>query len=236
MIKQSLFVGAGLLACISVGAQAEIIVGGPASNPAPRTATLGNGNFEADSGSPLPYTSVTNWFNVSGADTINFGQTGGMGGSPEANSQGAFLFQQRISANSLGHAVTGAGEVFDIDFYGNRFGGGYNDDESFLVYLFTSTTGVDADTVEGDITILDTTSFDVLSGWENYTQDGIYTTSAADIGQTVYLGMSVSNDTGNDVFPRVDVITWEVTVPEPASLALVGVGALAMLGRGRQQA
>ncbi len=213
---------------------ATIIVGGPAT-ASPFSPTLANGNFEADSGSPLTFSAVTNWHNIEGDDaSVNLGNTGGMGASPEVNSQGAFVFGQ-MAGNDVGHTVATAGEVFDIDFYGNRFGGGYAGDEGYEIKLFTTTAGsVDASTGTGDITVLSTTAFAILQGWNNYTQDGIYTTTAADVGQTIFLGVDWDNGAAGTHFPRIDVITWEVTpVPEPASFALVSLGALTILRRRR---
>lgn len=213
----------GIAAAIGANAEAVIIVGGPAT-PSPFSPTVANGNFEADSGAPLAFDQVTNWHNIEGDDSsVNFGQTSGMAGSPEANSQGGFIFGQ-MAANDTGYTVATIGDVFDIDFFANRFGGGYDGDEAIQVVLFTSTTGVSAATTLGDITILSTTSFPIMSGWENYTQDGIYTAVASDVGETIYLGFDLSNDAGSNVFPRLDVITWEVTprIPEPSTLILLG--------------
>lgn len=227
MIKPTLVAAAGLTLSLGLGAttNAAIIVGGPAT-VSPFSPTVGNGNFEKDSGGPLNFASVTNWHNIEGDDAgPNFGHNTGMGGSPEVNSQGAFVFGQ-MAGNDTGHNVANAGEVFDIDFYANRFGGGYAGDEAWQVVLFTTTSGtVDASTGLGDINILSTTNFSVQSGWANYTQDGIYTTVAGDVGQTIFLGFDFDNGAAGTHFPRLDVITWEVTpIPEPATLGLMACG------------
>lgn len=223
MIKTTLVIAAGLAMGLGATAQADIIVGGPAT-VSPFSPTVGNGNFEKNSGGPLSFANVDNWHNLEGDDaSVNFGHNTGMGGSPEVNSQGAFIFGQ-MAANDTGRTVANAGEVFDIDFYLNRFGGGWDGDETVEVILFTAAS-VDAATTTGDITILDTTSFPIVAGWQNYTQDGIYTTVAGDVGNTIYLAFDFVEPDGPARFPRLDVITWEVTpVPEPASLGLLACG------------
>lgn len=232
MIRTTLVVAAGLTLGLSASAQATIIVGGPAN---PGVANVGNGNFEADSGGPLSFANVTNWHDIGGDDaSTNFGHTTGMGGSPEPNSQGAFIFGH-LAANDTGHTVAAAGEVFDIDFYLNRFGGGWVGDETVDVILFTSTTGVNAATDVPDITVLDTTNFGIVSGWQNYTQDGIYTTVAGDVGDTIYVAFDITVPNQSNKFPRLDVITWEVTpVPEPATLVLMACG-LGMIATRRRK-
>lgn len=185
-------------------------------------ASTGNGNFEANSGHPLSFDSVSNWHNIEGDDSaVNFGTNTGMGGSPEPGSQGAFLFGQ-MAGNDTPYTITAGdvGEPFNFSFALNRFGGGYDGDEAFNISLFESTTGVDANTVIGDITTLASTSIAVpTSGfWSSHSAPAFYTIDAADVGKTVYLGLDLDNPGGGDVFPRIDVVQLTKGVADPFQL------------------
>jgi hypothetical protein len=200
-------------------------------------ASSGNGNFEADSGSPLRFAEVSNWHCLNGDDNaVNFGQTGGMGGSPEPNSQGGFLVWTTNSAfiagNDTGYQILAAGASFDITLSVNKFGNAanYSGDEVVRASLFTSTVPVDTNTTPADITMLASTDLPIPGPfWTTESATGFYTASAADVGKTVYLSLELVNPTGTaSLFPRLDVVQLSVTVPESCSnpdLAIVQNGA-----------
>jgi len=232
---------AAILSVTAGAANAQLtIIGAGGSIGVPSS---GNGNFEAKLGavpganSSWAIADMPNWHNLSGAETQTSGSNQGLVGSPEANSYGAYLFPTFVLGNDTGYTISAAGEKFDISFSLSKFGsaGNYNGDEAAVVTLFTSTTGVSDSTVIGDITVLGTTSFSVTGAWVANSAPAFYTSTLADVGQTVYLGLTLSNPTSPDVFPRIDVVKLTVNqVPEPTTLALAALGAGALLlGRRR---
>lgn len=68
---------------------------------------------------------------------------------------------------------------------------------------------MDANTVVGDITVLATTTFPITN-WTTYTKSSFYTSTSSDVGETVYLGITLENPTTPNVFPRIDVVRLEV--------------------------
>ena len=164
ILAAALFLTAGV-----VGAQTTIIgEGGGVGIP-----SSGNGNFETNSG-PVPGANTTwpisqmpDWHNLSGDETQTCGTDQGTTGSPEASSYGAYLFPSFVVANDTGYAIGAAREMFDVSLYVNKFGaaGNYNGDEAVVATLFTSSTGVDDNTVLADITTLATATFPVNGSW-----------------------------------------------------------------------
>lgn len=178
-------------------------------------ASSGNGNFENESSSSgvLSFANTAHWYNLDGSDAAeNFSDDTGFIGSPEPNSRGAFL-SGNLAANDMGYTVLAAGETFSVSLALHKFGGGYNGDEVVHVDLFTSSSGVDADTSIGDITIVGSTSFNVSGSWTSESATAFYTTTQADVGKTIYLGLSLANPDGSAVFPRIDVVKLEVNKP-----------------------
>ncbi len=177
-------------------------------------ASSGNGNFESKTGavpganSTWPSSEVPNWHNLSGAESQTFGTNQGTIGSPEGSSYGAYIFQSFTMGNDTPYTISAAGETFDVSLALHQFGsaGNYNSDEDAVVTLFTSTTGVTDSTVLGDITVLGSTSFPITGSWTDESAPAFYTSIQADVGKTVYLGVTLSNPTGANVFPRIDVV------------------------------
>ncbi len=171
-------------------------------------ASSGNGNFEANSGT-LSFADVTNWHNISGDDSaVNFGTSSGMVGSPEPSSQGAFLTDAK-AGNDFGYTIL-AGDVgvpFNARLALHRFGGGYSGSEFVEVSLFTSTTGVDPNTVAGDLTTLGSVNIPITGSWVREERLNFYSPSLADVGKTVYLGIDLEDPNGvGSIFPRIDVV------------------------------
>lgn len=122
--------------------------------------------------------------------------------------------------------------------YLGQFGaaGNYATDTTVTVHLFTTGTNTVTGTTEvSDITELatvDFTPFDpTAASFAITVGDDFYTSVAADVGSTVFMGITLTDD-GNNVFPRIDVVSLSVTaVPEPTSLGLLGVIGLVGLTR-----
>ncbi len=176
-------------------------------------ASSGNGNFENEAGQSgsLNLDEMAHWHNIQGPESQSCGVDQNMAGSPEANSRGAYLFPSFTIGNDTGYSITAAGEIFEVSLAVLPIGNSsnYNGDEFVVVNLFTSTTGVDADTVPADITILATTKFP-LTDWATLSDSNFHTSTQDNISKTVYLGITLENPTGANVFPRVDVVKLEV--------------------------
>lgn len=223
---------------------ATIVIGG----------ATGNGNFNAGgggtNGGAQTYEQTPNWFNAQADETINFTNSSQMGGSTDPDNgtttRGGMPFQNRTQINDTGYTIAAAGEVFSLS-YDFGAGGGPNawngtGDETMRTFLFTSTAvpPVDGDTIVTDMTELGGDSYDINRAndnnpngddqWTTRTVPEFYTSTAADVGKTVYFGMQFLNDSGPDLFPRIDVIQLEVTpIPEPSSLALMGLVSCGLL-------
>lgn len=193
-------------------------------------ASSGNGNFESKTGAvpaantSWPTSEMPNWHNLSGAETQTCGSNQGIAGSPEANSYGAYLFPSFVVGNDTGYTIQAAGETFDVSLYLSKFGaaGNYDGDEAAVVTLFASTTGVTDNTVLADTTTLGSTTFPVTGSWISNSATAFYTSTLADVGKTVYLGLTLANPTGSSVFPRIDVVklvvnSSVVTNPPPVT-------------------
>lgn len=237
---------------LAVGAMLAFIASAPAATII--GGSTGNGDFNAGgggtAGGPQPYDSTANWFNGGGAETINFTNSTQMGGSSDPDNgtttRGGMPFRDRLQINDTAYTIATAGEVFSLSY---DFGAGgpparWNGAETMETFLFTSSAvpAVDGNTAVGDITILAGSQDDYAidrandGQWTTRNVPVLYTSTAADIGKTVYFGMTFrdGDNSDGDLFPRIDVINLQVTpIPEPASLALLSLLGLAFCGRRR---
>ena len=207
----------------SVRADSITIIGG----------SLGNGNFEVVTVTEdvQTYAQTANWFNATGDESINFtnvniseiicsSDPGKRFGIPA----GSFNFP-RISVNDTGYTILQEEEAFDVSYDFLRSTGFWTGDESFRVFLFTSSAPVDSSLTESEMTVVAETIFDVpvssLPFWENgITFNSFYETSGTDIGKTVYLGVETINPSGLPVFPGLDSVV--LCVNRPVSTPMLG--------------
>lgn len=186
----------------------------PSNFVGPNSA-LGNGDFQAQAlTGAQPFSVIANWHNLDGLETVTFGQSTSNNGSPQSASLGAQLSGTTYPANDTPYTITSAGQVFSVNMYLGQVGTAtlYGLDTTVTVNLFTSTTGVTDTTVPADITVLGSrvmNPFNPSSATFLMQGGTVYTTVAGDIGKVVYMGIKMV-DTGNDAFPRLDVVSLSV--------------------------
>ncbi|QDS98507.1 PEP-CTERM sorting domain-containing protein [Adhaeretor mobilis] len=232
-----------LVLSLSTHAQAATIIGG----------AVGNGNFSAGGDVPAgaqTFDETANWFhanNTGANEGTNFTNSSQMGGSNDTSpvSRGGLPFNERVQINDTAYTITSAGEVFSLSY---DFGAGGGPASwattplpAMTAFLFESAVAVDGDTVEGDMTILpgslDSYSIDRANDpqWTSRSTANLYTSTAADIGKTVYFGMEFLGAT--NLFPRIDIIQLDVeagNIPEPSTALLAFLG-LGLCANGRRK-
>lgn len=220
-----------LLTLTAAFADAQIvnIIGDYRTDKAPDVvgpdSALGNGDFQANgvgTTDVLTFAGVDNWFNLNGAEDQNFGVSNGTNGSPQDDggapgSRSAQVYGSIVAGNDTGYVVQSAGESFNFASYLGAFGNGYTD-ETYNAHLFTSTTGVNADTDWlTDVNILGTASFAIENGvFDMARENGFYVSNANDVGQTVYLALELLPNSSTR-FPRVDVVSLSVGALAPVT-------------------
>lgn len=210
------------MTCVSAFAVETIIING----------TTGNGDFEAtedplDTGvlfGPQQYIDTPNWYNASGSEGINFTNDSQMGGSSQPGSRGGMPFMSRVQVNNTGYTIGSEGEAFNISY---DFGAGgalanWDGDEAMRTFLFTVPDGIAVDgflDASTQVTELGQDLYPVDRAndgqWTTRNSPAFYTSSAGDVGSTVYYGMEFLNPAGNDLFPRIDVVRLTTGAPEP---------------------
>lgn len=182
---------------------------------------VGNADFEATEpfSGPQWYSDTPNWFNASGSEGINFTNDSQTNGSSQASSRAGMPFQNRVQINDTGYVVQAEGEVFSLsyDFGAGGAVGNWDGNETMRTFLFTSVSGANGNTVGADMTELGSDSYQIDRAndgqWTSYSAANLYTTTAADVGQTVYFGMEFLDGSGPTLFPRIDVLVLQVTTP-----------------------
>lgn len=200
-------------------------------NPNPGTAgttdvviiegTTGNGDFEASEPATgvIPFSNTANWFNASGPESEDFTRDNQTNGSSQSASRAGEPLDGRVQINDTGYTIAAEGEVLNIsyDFGAGGSSANWGGDELMRTFVFTSTATVDGETLVGNITELagDTYAIDRASDgqWTTRNASGFYTTTAADVGKTIYFGMEFQDPTvQNTLSPRIDVVSLTATV------------------------
>lgn len=254
------FLAAAALLGFAANADALTIIGDGPGGVGVATSGNGNfeaGGLPPGAGS---YTATPNWHNLNEDtpnEPGNFTQTGGTQGSPESGGRAAFQFSNGsnpgfFAANDTGYVVQAAGETFDISFWASKHGNAgqwadpfppATDIEKWRFSLLTVDVPgpLNVQTKRSETTELGAVEFVVPESdvpgetfpdenWRSYASTGWYTTTAADVGKTVYLGMEFLNESGPLVFPRVDIVQLDVNqIPEPTAAALAGLFGIGLL-------
>ncbi len=201
--------------------------------PPPAVATLiggalGNGDFSAGGTTPATqtYLQTTNWFNSQGTgsdEDFNLTFDSQMGGSTDPNNgtvlRGAMVFNNRTTVNDTGYTVVSSAQVFSVsyDFGAGGNAGNWDGDETNRTFLFTTDQPVDGALTNASIVVLGEELYAVDRAadgqWTKHAETNLYTTTADDIGKTVYFGVEFTQGTGLNLFPRIDIIQLQVTVP-----------------------
>ncbi|MGJ8724097.1 MAG: hypothetical protein ACSHYB_06030 [Roseibacillus sp.] len=179
------------------------------------SGSTGNGDFEAsepDAEGAQEWQDTPHWFHLNGVETTagNFTHDQGTLGSPQASSRAALAYKGPVTVNDTGYKVTKAGEVIDVSYAMGRFGNGYDGDESLRVFLFTTEKAINGMLASADVIEVAEEKIAVQAPpaevWNTYASKELYTTTADDVGKTLYFGFELENKSGEAVFPRVDLI------------------------------
>lgn len=202
-----------LLGFLTTTSQATLIIG-----PGVR-----NGSFEADTGKQTSWDTVTDWTNwdvlTGGPSTANNDSGTDNGGAATEGARVAFL-QPNNAAFNMTTSVLGVGDVLTYQWDWTLPGRG--DAEVSLAYL----DGANVINFGPTSINPDTTSLHADLG-------GTYTVQAGDAWIGKQVGLTIVQGAGQ--YPEVDNFRLDlVSVPEPSSTALLGLGGLALIMRRRK--
>ncbi len=175
----------------------------------------GNANFEASEPAtgPIQYSETANWFNASGSETLEFTTDTETLGSSSPGSRACIPFHDRLQVNNTSYTIDSEGEIFSVSFDFGRTGTNWDGDESYRMFLFTADVPVNASIAANDITEIAAVEYQVPTAgvWENQIQfNAFFASDSDDIGRTIFVGMVLTNLSGEDVFPRLDEINLNV--------------------------
>jgi hypothetical protein len=215
-----------LILCVAPLAMshASVLIGG----------SVRNGDFNADTSDTdaRSFADTPDWTNLAGNQATQATRSNvDVDGTRNAVLN---LNDTRLFGNDTGYAMQ-AGDAFSVR-YEWRDAANWNDDlDQVQVALFTtdddSITGTRTDLVT-DLSGLST----VDSTYETVDHEAIYTAVPSDAGKYLFVEFKGLPGEGSDTsgFSRLDNFVLEVTlIPEPSSMALLGLGALALLRRRR---
>ncbi len=195
-----------LISCLAAGTAGSqtTIVGG----------AIGNGDFESITGTPAvdPYavSYMDNWHNVAGAETQTSG-TATWGGADILRA--TYLHKAFKLGNDTGHTVAAAGEKFSISYKYYGFGGAapYAGDDYIVAYVFKTASGTVDDSTDwaAHVTVLGSHSLLIEQAVGGTASNLVYTASAGDVGQTLFVGFGMTTD-DTAPFPRIDSVAFIV--------------------------
>jgi len=208
-------------------------------------ATTNNGSFELDAaGQPLTAPAKNDsqfWINGTTSSVLGtvgtFDQINASDGAAVV-SDGSFSAAIGTSSGGTRNGIIGntghvvqSGETFNFSFDWFAANNNWSTTDEIEYFLFTT----DDNTVSGTATTILSGTVSGVAGPDSAKQTvsltDAGTVTAANVGQNLWV---VFNHNASDSsFARVDNVQLSV-VPEPASVALMGLGGLLMLGRGRR--
>ncbi|XAL99058.1 PEP-CTERM sorting domain-containing protein [Phycisphaeraceae bacterium D3-23] len=169
--------------------------------------------------------SFTPWVSLgTGAPQFRTNNAQGVG---SANNYVATL--DRILGIDTGYTIQ-AGDSFDMEFSWRDAANWDADDTMRLVLFYTADNTIGGTAT--DIATLDSGGRVSTSTWETESASGVALSDAGAVGNTLFARLESNSAQGE--FSRVDNIYIDVSpVPEPGSLALLGLGGLTLLRRRR---
>ncbi len=220
----------GVLAVVAlavVPANAIVITGG----------AVNNGDFNADTTGTdsSTYDETPDWINLSGlqseqATRTNLAFDATRNGILSHGLDGSSVSHPKTFGQDTGHVIS-TGNVYSLSYVWRDAFAWIDGEDQVAVSLFVT----DDDTIGGVRTDLIT----MLSGlsttnntYEAVDQDNFYTAVGVDNGKSLFVELHTSQGaTADDQgFVRIDNFVLEY-VPEPSSLALIGLGGLMLIRR-----
>ncbi len=136
---------------------------------------------------------------------------------------------QTVDLSAFGAAIDAGDQVLNVDFiYSSNDG---RDTGVFSLHFFGSTDGSGAELGAGYLVNLDADNGYAFTGWFEETAGGLVPIGA----RSVTLQIDTTRTGGSETNVWIDNITGDInTIPEPASLALLGLGGATLLTRRNQ--
>lgn len=135
------------------------------------------------------------------------------------------------AANATGYTIA-AGDVFNVSYLWLDGSGWTDASDQVTIVLYTTSDNI----IGGTQSILQQQNSGISTSnttWEAVVQNSFYTAVAADAGKKLFVGVtSISPSSTAISFARIENLNVEV-VPEPGSLALLGLSGLIMVRRRR---
>jgi len=210
-------------------------------------ATTNNGSFELDAaGQPLTAPAKNDsqfWINGTTSSVLGtvgtFDQINASDGAAVV-SDGSFSAAIGTSSGGTRNGIIGntghvvqSGETFNFSFDWFGANNNWSTTDEIEYFLFTTSdntvSGTPTTILSGTASGVDPEN-NIPSAKQTVSLTDAGTVTAANVGQNLWVVFN--HDASDSSFARVDNVQLSV-VPEPASVALMGLGGLLMLGRGR---
>lgn len=184
-----------------------------------------NGNFNSlispSGDNAQPFSNTVAWVNLGTGDQSTEATKNGLGGGGDGTRDATLKGgDEKLYGLDTGYTIT-EGDTFDISYVWRDAWLWIDATDQIRVALFVTDdntlTGTQAVLVE-DLSGLSTSN----NTYETVDHDAIYTAVAADAGKTLFVAINTTSSV--EAYCRLD--NFELVVPEPATLGLLGIGAL----------